>query len=81
MAETKKPERPVHYWWHGRDLCDFFAEVSRLGAENVRIEFHPTEGLLHVVPVARAEEDEAARAPGPGRKTFDFTHTCPPDCH
>lgn len=78
MPETKKT--PTHYWWHGRDLCEFFAEVGRLGAANVRIEFHPDEGLLHVVPLAAEGAAEISAAPGPARKTFNFVHTCPPDC-
>ena len=81
MAETEQKEkgqRP-YYWWHGRDLCGFFNEVARLGAENVRVELHPEDGLLHVVPAAA--EEGAARAPGPTRTTFNFVHTCPPECH
>lgn len=77
-AAPKKPERPVHYWWHGRDLCPFLAEIERLGIENVRIEFHPADGMLHVVPVDEGADVDEAR--GGGRKTFNFVHVCPPDC-
>ena len=72
-------EAPKYYWWHGCDLRPFFAEVMAAGADNVRIEFHPDEGLLYVRPNPKRE----SAATGPvalSSHGHNFVHTCPPDC-
>lgn len=66
-------EKPKMYWWEGRDLADFFAEVNRRGSDNVRIEFHVGDGLLYV-----RSADPRNREGGDGG--YNFVKTCPPDC-
>lgn len=69
-------KKPEYYWWHGRDLKAFFAEACAAGLENVRIEFHPDEGMLHIRPEKRPGE-VAAESHSSGH---NFVHVCPPDC-
>lgn len=74
---------PKYYWWDGSDIAGLFAEVGRLGSDNVRVRFDPHAGRLHVEPkdggdsgggVTTQDHEEN------GEDGYNFTHTCPPDC-
>lgn len=74
---------PRYYWWDGSDIREFFAEVNRLGSDNVRVRFDPRKGLLYVDPkdagAVTAESHEEGHDDN-GNGGFNFVHTCPPDC-
>lgn len=70
---------PKFWWFHGKDLVDFFKEVEEEGAENVRVIVTP--GLdedgrpdLHLsvepenAPVVKEHHE------------YNVSHPCPPDC-
>lgn len=62
-----------YYWWTGTDLAGFFAEVNARGLQNVRVEFHPGDELLRVVPTGELKTTAAAG-------TYNFVKVCPPYC-
>ena len=71
--------QPDFWWFHGKDLMEFFKEVQEQGAENVRI--LATPGLdpdgrpdLHLSVVTEGAEMRN------GNGSYNESHPCPPDC-
>ncbi len=64
---------PRMYWWEGSDLVPLVAQLMKRGLDNVRLEFHVQEELLHVVNKSGAVTE--SHEPG-----TNFVHVCPPDC-
>ena len=63
------------YWWvNGRDLrkAGFFEMVTQAGADGMRLEFHPDD-----VEPFKWVDIETGEICG----SYDFVHTCPPDCN
>jgi hypothetical protein len=61
-----------YYWWKGSDLLEngFLTMILKEGAENLRIDFHPQDGMLVIKDAATGEVCG----------TYNQSHTCPPDC-
>lgn len=61
------------WWWDLEDLVDdgFFERITRVGAENLRLEFHPErEDSLCLIDT---RTDEVCGS-------YNYSHSCPPDC-
>lgn len=65
------PEGPRYWWWNCSDLLDMFAMVTKEGADNLRLEFHPNDEGEELKLVDQDREPCGS---------YNFSHTCPPHC-
>jgi hypothetical protein len=61
-----------YWWWNGSDLLDLFGMVTKEGAQNLRLEFHPKDDGAELKLVDRETGEPCG--------TYNFGHTCPPNC-
>ena len=63
--------RDKFWWWNCSDLLDLFAMVTKEGADNLRLEFHPNREMSLVLVDRRTDEPCGE---------YNISHECPIDC-
>lgn len=65
-----------YMWWDLKDILGFAEMIAREGSNNLRMKVH-LDGRKQPLELVSVGGEET-KATGGG--SFNFSHTCPPDC-
>ncbi len=76
-GEQEERGQTPYYWWDGMDLCEMWDTVEEHGLKNVFIEVYTEHGAGGKEAYFRVILKETGEEVG----HYNYSHSCPPDCH